>query len=374
MLLFYLLLVMTKKLTFIILFNMSRYTVNGAPWAIGKDVSDCKSSAEVMHKAGLDFIVDKCDLMARMPFGINRNNSVNELAGEFARDGKIYRELIGFYATYRADTSLPLGLVKEKYQVVQNSDAFKFFDDAIGPGMARWDKAGILGDGRKIYLSAKLPVETRVGDDLIDNYLVFSNSHDGTSSVNIMFTPIRVICTNMLNSGLKSADAYIRIRHTESAKQKLQRGAEILRIACKHATTVQEYYNSLLKVKMSDKEVMEYLANLQLTEKEKELLLDYDNVNGYKKLILRDYRTMEVTGISQRKANQIANMFEYYCDGIGQKHIAGTAWGAYNAVTGFYCNVANLEGEKRVESLLYGGANSNMIKALNAADVLLDAA
>ena len=59
---------------------MSRYTVNGAPWAIGKDVSDCKSSAEVMHKAGLDFIVDKCDLMARMPFGINRNNSVNELA------------------------------------------------------------------------------------------------------------------------------------------------------------------------------------------------------------------------------------------------------------------------------------------------------
>ena len=240
MLLFYLLLVMTKKLTFIILFNMSRYTVNGAPWAIGKDVSDCKSSAEVMHKAGLDFIVDKCDLMARMPFGINRNNSVNELAGEFARDGKIYRELIGFYATYRADTSLPLGLVKEKYQVVQNSDAFKFFDDAIGPGMARWDKAGILGDGRKIYLSAKLPVETRVGDDLIDNYLVFSNSHDGTSSVNIMFTPIRVICTNMLNSGLKSADAYIRIRHTESAKQKLQRGAEILRIACKHATTVQE--------------------------------------------------------------------------------------------------------------------------------------
>ena len=83
---------------------------------------------------------------------------------------------------------------------------------------------------------------------------------------------------------------------------------------------------------------------------------------------------MEVTGISQRKANQIANMFEYYCDGIGQKHVAGTAWGAYNAVTGFYCNVANLEGEKRVESLLYGGANSNMIKALNAANVLLDAA
>ena len=347
---------------------MSKYTVNGAPWALGIDVSDCKSSAEVMHKAGLDFIVDKCELVARMPFGIKRNNIVNDIAGDFVKDGYIYRELVGSYATYRADTSQPLGLVKAKYEVVQNIDAFKFFDDAIGEGMARWDKAGILDDGRKIYLSARLPVETRVGDDLIDNYLVFSNSHDGTSSVNIMFTPIRVICTNMLNSALKSADAYIRIRHTESAKQKLQRGAEILRIACKHADTVQDYYNSLLKVKMSDREVMEYLANLQLTAKEQDLLLNYDKENGYKKLILKDYRTMEVTGISQRKANMIANLFEYYCDGIGQKQIAGTAWGAYNAVTGFYCNVANLEGEKRVESLLYGGANSNMIKALNAAN------
>ena len=344
---------------------MSRYTVNGAPWAIGKDVSDCQSSAEVMHKAGLDFIVDKCDLMARMPFGIKRNNIINELAGEFTRDGHIYRELVGHYATYRADTSEPLGLVKAKYEVVQNIDAFRFFDDAIGEGMARWDKAGILDSGRKIYLSAKLPVDTRVGDDLIDHYLVFSNSHDGTSSVNIMFTPIRVICTNMLNSALKSADSYIRIRHTESAKTKLQRGAEILRIACETAKNVTEFYQSLTKVKMNDKQVMEYLANLQLTQKEKDLLLDYDNINGYKKLIMKDYRTMEVTGVSQRKANQIANMFEYYCDGIGQKHIAGTAWGAYNAVTGFYCNVANLEGEKRVDSLLYGGANANMIKAMN---------
>jgi phage/plasmid-like protein (TIGR03299 family) len=353
---------------------MSRYTVNGAPWAIGKDVSDCKTSFEVMQKAGLDFIVDKCDLMARMPFGIKRNNVVNEIAGEFSRDGYIYRELTNAYATYRADTSEPLGLVKAKYEVVQNRDAFRFFDDAIGDGMAQWDKAGILNGGRKIYLSAKLPVETRVGQDKIDNYLVFSNSHDGTSSVNIMFTPIRVICTNMLNSALKSADSYIRIRHTQSVREQLRHGAEILNIACKHAQSAQEFYESLTKIRMSDDQVMEYLANLQLNDKEREALLEFDNKNGYKKLILKDYLTMERTGISQRKANQIASTFEYYLDGIGQKHIAGTAWGAYNAVTGFYCNVANLEGEKRVDSLLYGGANSNMIKAMNQVIAYSDAA
>lgn len=49
---------------------MSKYSVNGLPWAsgIGKDVSDCTTAQEVMQKAGLDFYVDKCDLVARMPF------------------------------------------------------------------------------------------------------------------------------------------------------------------------------------------------------------------------------------------------------------------------------------------------------------------
>lgn len=344
---------------------MARYTVNGAPWALGKDVSDCKTAEEVIKKANLDFEVEKCELVAKMPFGTRHNNIVNELAGDFAHEGYIYRDVPHAYGTYRADTSMPLGLVKDKYQVVQNRDAFKFFNDAIGKDKAVWDKAGILNGGCKIYISAKLPIETVVGKDKIDNYLVFSNSHDGTSSINIMFTPIRVICTNMLNSARKVADSYIRIRHTESAKQKLQRGAEILRIACKHSESAKEFYESLTKIHMSDAQVMQYLGNLVLTEKEKEAINEFDCKNGYRKLISKDYLTMERTGISSRKANQVATMYEYYLDGIGQQHIAGTAWGAYNAVTGYYSNVANLEGEKRIESLLYGGANKNMCAAMN---------
>ena len=218
---------------------MSRYTVNGAPWAIGKDVSDCKSSAEVMHKAGLDFIVDKCDLMARMPFGINRNNSVNELAGEFARDGKIYRELIGFYATYRADTSLPLGLVKEKYQVVQNSDAFKFFDNAIGTNKAIWDTAGFFGKGERIFVSAKLPKTVIIGGkDPVDNYLVFTNSHDGSSGVKILYTPIRIVCQNVLSSAIRNASSYISFRHTKSVHSKIDIANEILGICKKKIDVV----------------------------------------------------------------------------------------------------------------------------------------
>lgn len=348
---------------------MSKYNINGLPWAsgIGKDVSDCTTAQEVMQKAGLDFYVDKCDLVARMPFSINGNNKFNELGGEFAKDGYIYRDCPKAYATYRTDTNTPLGLVKDKYEVIQNIEAFNFFNDAIGVDKAQWDKAGKFGHGHKIFVSAKLPYTTRVGKDVVDNYLVFSNSHDGSSSINILFSPIRVICTNMLNSALNSAHSYIRIKHTKSARDKIEFGSEILRIACEHSCDSESLFNSLLTIKMSDEEVMKYIADLQLTEAERLALLDYDNKNGYKKLFNSEYLLMEHTNISQRKINQITNMFEYYMDGIGQKDIAGTAWGAYNAVTGFYSNVANLENEKRVDSLLYGGANRNMNKALVSA-------
>lgn len=348
---------------------MSRYRVKGLPWGscFGQDVSDCKTSREVMEKAGLDFTVEKCDLVAKMPFSINGDNSINEIAGEFSRDGHIYRDCPNAFGTYRTDKNLPLGLVKCKYEVVQNIDAFSFFDDAIGEGKAVWDKAGCFGYGHKIYLSAKLPFETTVGEDKIDNYLVFSNSHDGTSSVNILFTPIRVICFNMLNSALRNSDSYIRFRHTSSVREKIQRGAEILRIACEHAKTAGQLYDSLLHIKMKDEQVMEYISSLVLTPAEQDALLHYNPKYGYAKLFAKDYGTMEATHISSRKVGILSNMFEYYQDGIGQQHIAGTAWGAYNAITGYYSNVANLEGEKRTDSLLWGGANASMNKAFNAA-------
>lgn len=349
---------------------MSKYNTNGLPWSqgIGKEVTDCVTAKEVMQKAKLDWTVEKCELVAKLPFSINGNNDVDERNGDFSYKGNIYRECPKAYGTYRTDVNLPLGIVKDKYKVVQNLDAFDFFDDAIGKDKALWQKAGLFGVGQKIFVTAKLPITIKVGNDEVENYLVFSNSHDGSSSINILFTPIRVACTNMLNSALRSADSYIRIRHTESAKEKLQTGAEILRIVAEHATSTQELYNALQVINMSDDEVMKYILNLNLTEQEKGLLVEYsDTKTAVKRLYNRDFTTMEHVGVSTRKMNTIVNMFEYYMDGIGQKEIAGTAWGAYNAVTGFYSNVANLSGEKRMDSLLYGSANNVMNRALNLA-------
>ena len=347
--------------------DMSKYNVNGLPWrnGLGKDVTMCETSAEVNKTAGLDWTVDKCPLVAKMPFGIGRNNEIDE--DSFAHNGKIYRDCPKAFATYRTDINEPLGIVKSQYEIVQNADAFNFFDEAIGEGGATWDRAGYFGYGNKVFVTAKLNIDSDVEGDKINNYLVFSNSHDGSGSVNILLSPIRVICTNMLNGALMKNDCYIRLRHTKTVKERLEIGAQVLKVACEHALDAQEMYRQLAKVTMKDEQVYEYLCNLQLTPAEIQKIMQYDNKTGFKRLINRDYRLLEATEISTRKANILSNMFDYYNDGIGQKDIYGTAWGAYNAVTGFYCNVANLEGEKRMNSLVWGSANNNMNKALNNA-------
>lgn len=352
----------------------NKYKIVGLPWAhgCGTDVSDCKTSREVMEKANLNWTVNKCPVVARMPATLDSMKTLNPNDNDFVYGGDVYRDCPNGFATYRTDLDVPLGFVKSKYEVVQNTDAFSFFDDAIGTDKAVWQYAGYFGFGHKIYVAAKLPVDIVVGNDKIDNYLVFSNSHDGSSSVDILFTPIRVFCLNTLNSAIKNADSHIRLRHTKSVKDRINRGAEVLRIACTHAATTQILYNSLLTMKMSDKDVMKYLAQLQLNDNEIQNLEEFDKENGYKKLMYKDYLTLERTNISTRKANIISSMFDYYLDGIAQKHILGTAWGAYNAVTGYYSNVANLEGERRTEGLLWGGANNMMNKALER--VMLQAA
>ena len=353
---------------------MSKYATRGLAWGTNwtTDVSDCKTSAEVMEKAKMNWDVDKCELVAEMPFGINRDNSIK--TGEFAHEGHIYRRCPNAYGTFRTDNNVPLGVVKQKYEVVQNRDAFAFFDNAIGKGEAVWDKAGWFGDGQKIVVTAKLPgtIDGPEGSP-IDKYLVFANSHDGSCSVNIMFTPVRIICTNMLNSALDNADSYIRIRHTSSANRRLDYAEGIISAAIEQAKSAEEIYKALGKCNMTEDNVIKYLSQVVLNEAEQNAVREYDPKNGLNKLLVRDYYCMEKTGISMRKANIFARMYDYYINGIGQKEIIGTAWGAYNAVTGYYSNVVEMEPQKRMESLTWGTANRAMNIALDRAYQLLEA-
>lgn len=343
----------------------NKYNVLGIPWRgkIGIGVKDCKTSQEVIETAGLNWQVKKCELVAKMPFSLHGDNSVNETMGDFAHDGNIYRECPNGYATYRTDKNIPLGIVKSKYEVVQNIDAFNFIDNAIGDGKAQFEYAGCFGYGHKVFITAKLPISTTVGDDPIDNYLVFSTSHDGSSSIDILFTPVRVFCLNMLNAGLEESSAHIRLRHTKTVQGRLDFGAEMLRTAIDYAKTSQLLYESLLTIKMNDDQVRDYIARLQLTPAQYE---EVKSCNfGIRKIFDKDYMTLQKTKVSTNKSNTMNVIFDYYKNGIAQEHIVGNAWGAYNAITGYYSNIKTQEGEKRMNNLVFGSDRLATSKALN---------
>lgn len=354
---------------------MSRYKVVGKPWeAKGAiNVEDCTTSAEVMEKARLNFKVAKCELVAKMPFmkdGVT-DDKLDLLSEElkqgisFIKDTNVYRNCPNAYATYRTDVNIPLGNVKSKYEVVQNETAFKFFDDAIGKDKAIWQTAGAFGNGEKIFVSAKLPDNIRVKGDIVENYLVFANSHDGSCGVNILFTPIRIVCQNTLNAALRSAECFIRFRHTQSVHGKITTAQEILGITKKKTVEVEQIYNNLANIKIDDNKAMEFFALTYLTNDEFDRVKTIDKDNGIKKLFYRNGQFIDDAKISTRKVNVLTNTMDYYISGPGQEEFRGTKWGAYNAVTGYYSNVANLEGLKRMDSLLYGNASKITQDALN---------
>ena len=347
---------------------MSRkYAAYGLPWGskIGKDVTKCMTSSDVIHEAGLDWSVEKCELVARMPFSINGDNNVNETMGDFSYGGNIYRNCPNGYATYRTDKNIPLGIVKSKYEVIQNIDAFNFIDNAIGEGKAKFQRAGCFGYGHKVFITAKLPITTTVGGDPIDNYLVFSTSHDGSGSIDILFTPVRVACLNMLNAGIEESSSHIRIKHTRTAKERLDFGSEMLRIAMEYAKTSELFYESLLAIKMTDDQVRDYIARLQLTPTQYNEIIKTGNDYAIRKLFDKDWLTLQKFEISTQKSNTISTMFDYYKNGVAQESIVGNAWGAYNAITGYYSNIKTQEGEKRMNNLVFGGDRLATSKALN---------
>lgn len=325
------------------------YTVKGMPFRYkgAVNVEDCKTAEDVMSSAGLNWNVSKCELVAKMPIHINQTNT-----NGFIYDANNYVECPNAFATYRTDYNIPLGIVKERYTPVQNTEAFNFFNNAIGKNKALWQTAGFFGNGERIFVSAKLPKNIFVQDDVIENYLVFTTSHDGSSGVKILFTPIRIVCENTLNAAISSSTNYISFRHTKSVHNNLDIAAEILETCNNKIANLQEQFILMKKIKMTDEKAQQTFANVVLTDDEQFRIKQTGHTIG--QIVTRDWMAINDTKISMKKVNVIAEMNNYYFDGIGQRELVGTGYGVYNAVNGYYSNVDNSEGLKRMDSLLYG--------------------
>ena len=152
------------------------------------------------------------------------------------------------------------GIVGRGYTPLQDWDAFGFFDNIVGKGAAIYHTAGALGKGERIWILAKLPSYIKViGDDITEKYLLLSNSHDGKASVQIKFTPVRVVCQNTLTMALRDGPT-LRVSHTKDLHKRLKQAEHLLGVIHSHYDNIEKIFKKMAQVRMNDKRSAKYLG------------------------------------------------------------------------------------------------------------------
>lgn len=298
----------------------------------GQILKNKMTSEEAIREALLDFEVGKLPAQITLP------------------DGTV-RIIPGKYGTYRTDTGQPFGTVGGRYEIVQNIDAFEFFDAIVGKGEAIYETAGALYDGQVVFITAKLPDYIKVGKDEIEKYIFLKSTHDGSGSIVAAFSPVRICCANTLNAALGDMTNKVSIRHTKDARVKLQQAHRIMGISNQLSKELEEVFNIMAKKPIVDSKLKEFITQIiapkreQMNEQEKEEL-------------------------STRTLNKINEIYTYALTSPTQQTNAsrGTVFGAYNAITGYYQNVKKYKNaDDKIDSVIGGQAERDGQAAFNLA-------
>lgn len=207
------------------------------PWhGIGTVVEECQCSEDALRLAGLDWKVEQKDV--------------------FTESGTL---ITGYKANVRDLDQSVLGVVSDRYQVVQNEEAFAFTDELLGGGI-RYETAGALQGGRRTFMLARLPQRFIIAGDEIVPYFVIMNSHDGGCSIKAAMTPIRVVCQNTLNLAFRTAKRTWTAKHTSNIMERIDDARITLKFAEQYMKELGKSVDGLVRKRMTDKKIMEYMS------------------------------------------------------------------------------------------------------------------
>lgn len=215
------------------------FYVRKAPWhGLGTRVNEAPASKEALRIAGLDWRV------LQEPIFTGTDERVE-----------------GYKANIRDSDRKVLGVVTDRYKVIQNEEAFAFTDELLGEGV-RYETAGSLQGGKKVWLLAHMPHEYIITGERISPYLLFSNTHDGSGAIRVALTPIRVVCQNTLNLALSTAKRSWSMIHTGDVRQKIDEAKDTLFRAEKYMDELGKEVEALQTKKLTDKKVRDYIEIL----------------------------------------------------------------------------------------------------------------
>ena len=289
---------------------------------LGIELNHPKTAREAIKMAGLDYTVMKKSLGLKT--GLKQDA----------------------YATVRTDTKDVLGFVNKSYEPIQNIDAFIFFDDWVAENEAIYETAGVLGKGECIWILAKLPGYINVhGNDMVNKYLLLTNSHDGSSHVRVKLTPIRVVCNNTLTAALQGAGE-VQISHTPNSAQDLEQAGAMLGLSNYLYEQLEVMFNSMAARKITDGQLRDYVQAL-----------------------VPDNEETENTARTENIRNSVLQLHE---SGRGAHLARGTWWGAFNSVAEYTDHMMlDEDSNTRLNSIWFGRGEQLKLKAFRLAEKML---
>jgi len=297
------------------------------PWhGLGVEVHNDLTPGQMLTKAGLDWTVDKYPTYCEV-------------------DGQ--KVITADQALVRSSDKSILSVVSDDWKPVQNETAFEFFNEFVMEGDMEMHTAGSLQSGKLVWALAKVKDSFEIlGGDRVDSYLLFSNPHVYGKSIDIRFTPVRVVCNNTLNLSLAGKnDLMVRLNHRRSFDPELVK--QTLGIA---------------KNKMGTyKEMAEFLSSKNFS---------VDSLNNYLKEVFPSL-TKKDNSVMSRPAEQALAVLETQ---PGAEFGKGTFWQAFNAVTYTTDHLLGHSQETRLQSAWYGSNRQRKIVALEKAVEYAEAA
>ena len=258
------------------------------PWhGLGTKVMEAPTSEDALNLAGLNWNV------IQQPICTNFEETIP-----------------GYKANIRDCDGKVLGVVGDRYQVLQNREAFAFTDELLGEGV-KYETAGSLKEGRQVWLLARLPREYIISGERISPYLVFTNTFDGSGAVRVAITPIRVVCNNTLNLALKTATRSFSMIHSGNIKDKIEEAHNTLFRAENYMDKLAVEFERLRDIKVSDSDVKDYI----------EMLIPLDE---------------DASDIQKRNVSRLRNnLSRRYFDAPDLKSVGDNAYRLINAVSDF---------------------------------------
>ena len=304
------------------------------PWhGLGVPVSNDLTPVQMMEKAGVDWSVQECE-------------SFVDFNGE--------RISTGQKALVRSTDGKVLTNVGKDWNPVQNEQAFEFFSEYVFAGDMEMHTAGSLKDGQMVWALAKVKDSFDLfGGDTVESYLLFSNPHQYGKSIDVRFTPIRVVCNNTLSLSLSmQAERQVKVGHRVEFNPGEVK--EALGIASEKLATYREMAEYLGSKRFSMDKLVEYYNTVYPRTSDKRV----------------QDKKLSVETLS-RNAKECLNVLETQ---PGAEFAEGSWWQAYNSVTFVTDHVQGRNADNRLYSSWFGGNQTRKKNALETAIEFAEAA